>query len=274
MTTPELVLEQAVLVVGQKAADPFYRYRWQGRDLPSWSTIRAIAGIKLPIHEWSLRGLADEAMRWGPTIAAATSTGNEVAIGWLRDKLLAAAYAERDRAARLGTRVHAAVEHGIDPSQAEADIAPRLTWYRNWLARSGARILGQEYQVYNLAVGYGGTVDLLVALPDGSIWLVDVKSGKSVWGEVALQVTGYRRAEFVGRDDVVDEAMTVLHHGITGIAVLHLADDRWEFDALVQDEDTWQAFVGLHRFACWQHDHDDIRDVTWSRRRSPKEGTR
>lgn len=260
-------LDDVVVTIGAKPFDPFYRYRWQGRDLPSWSTLRAIAGVKTQIHGWALDGMVTEAIRMSTTIAAAVTTGNDAAIDWVRAKLWEASIEERDRPARLGTKVHLAVETGVDPDHADADIAAKLASFHHWLRVSGARILRHEYQVYNLTVGYGGTVDLLALLPDGRIFVIDIKSGKHLWGEHALQVMGYLQAEFAGTDDVVDEGLTAFHRSAHGMAVLHLADDFWDFRAMTADQKTWAAFLGLHRFATWQHEHDDIDSVTWSKRR-------
>lgn len=260
------------IVIGAPVRDPFYRYTWQGRDLPSWSTIRAAAGMRPQIHAWALGGMADAALEMSGTLAAATTTGDEAAIKWARARLWDAAVDARDTAARLGTRVHEAVELGTDPALAPSDIAAKLGWFRDWLAVSRAKVLAQEYAIYNLTVGYGGTVDLLVLMPDGSVWVVDLKTGKSVWGEHALQVMGYVHGEFVGVDtedgQQVDEAVTAFHRSARGMAVLHVTDDGWAFHSMRPDAATWEAFTGLFRFAAWQHDHDDIADVTLGVRRS------
>lgn len=117
-------------------------------------------------------------------------------------------------------------------------------------------VLAAERQVWNLTLGYAGTFDLLVRLRDGTIWLVDIKTGKGVYSDHALQLMAYSMAEFVGSDDVVDEAATELLRGIGGMAVLHLADDHWEFRAVRHDAATWSAFRGLLSFATWSADHD------------------
>jgi hypothetical protein len=109
------------------------------------------------------------------------------------------------------------------------DVAPRLRQYLDWLATSKAEILATEFQCWNLGIGYAGTADLLVRFPDQSIWLVDLKTGKGVYGEHALQLLAYLMAEFVGTDDVVDETTTEYLKAATGLAVLHLEADKWEF---------------------------------------------
>ena len=86
---------------------------------------------------------------------------------------------------------------------------------------------------------------------DGSLWIVDYKTGKGIYAEHALQLMAYTMADVVGADDVVDEALTELLHQVTGMAVLHLSDEGWEFHALEPDPATWTAFRGLLAFATW-----------------------
>jgi hypothetical protein len=182
---------------------------------------------------------------------------------WLR----LAATEERDAAAKLGTAVHDAAATGLDPATVPDDVRPRLLQFRAWLAASGVEVLGTEFQCWNLSVGYAGTADLLVRFPNGQVWLIDLKTGKGVFSEHALQLIAYRQAEFVGQDDRVDERLTALLHAATGMAVLHLADDHWEFRSMRVDEETWRAFRGLLAFAMWMHVHDSAESVTVASRR-------
>ena len=113
--------------------------------------------------------------------------------------------------------------------------------------------------------------DLLVRLRDGSIHLVDLKTGKGTYPEYALQLFAYAMAEFVGEDDVVDEAATALLQAIKGMAVLHLTDTGWEYIALRPDPETWSAFRGLLAFAVWMATHRDMASVTLASRTGREE---
>jgi hypothetical protein len=188
----------------------------------------------------------------------------EEASKWLR----LAATEERDAAAELGTAVHDAAASNLDIETVEPAVRPRLLQFRSWLATARPEILATEFQCWNLTAGYAGTADLLVRLLDGSIWLIDLKTGKGTYAEHALQLIDYRTAEFVGSDDVVDDRLTALLHACSGMAVLHLADDHWEFRAIRFDQETLDASRGLLAFARWMHDHRDIGDVTVASRRS------
>jgi hypothetical protein len=250
-------------------------YTWQGRELPSVTTVRRLAGIPHRLHQWTLNQVVAKAVAqpWTlvkmltrkrrPRERVLEKNRTEEASKWLRS----AATEERDASAKLGTAVHDAAALGLDPATVVDEVRPRLLQFRSWLATSRVEILGTEFQCWNLTVGYAGTADLLVRFPNGQVWLIDLKTGKGVYSEHALQLIAYRQAEFVGADDVVDARLTDLLHGAVGVAVLHLADDHWEFRAMRVDEETWRAFRGLLAFATWMHVHDSAESVTVASRR-------
>jgi hypothetical protein len=180
----------------------------------------------------------------------------------VRQELRGAGGAQRDHAADLGTAVHEACTSGRLPEQVPPEVRPRLRQFRNWLATSGAQIVTVERQIWNLTLGYAGSFDLLVRLRDGTLWIIDIKTGKSSYPEHALQLIAYSMAEFVGEDDVIDEKTTTLLHAVKGMALLHLADTGWEFIAVRHDARTWSAFRGLLSFATWLAEHSDMASVT------------
>jgi hypothetical protein len=242
-------------------------YTWRGFELPSVTTIRRMAGVPHGLHQWAIGKVIDRAIdEWselGKQLAAADPAGVAV----VRHRLRQAATDERDAAARLGTAVHDAAAEGKPLTDVPSDVAPRLRQYLDWLSSSGAEILGAEFQVWNLTVGYAGTADFLCRFPDGSIWVVDLKTGKGIYSDHAIQLIGYLMAEFIGENDVIDESLTGLLHRATGMAVLHLAADTWEFVSLRADRDTWAAFRGLLHFAVWSKEHNDIAAVTLGSRK-------
>jgi hypothetical protein len=250
-------------------------YTWQGRELPSVTTVRRMAGIPHGLHQWTLNQVILRAVTEHEQLTAMLTRERrprervleknrmEEAGRWLR----LAATEERDAAAKLGTAVHDAAAEGLDPDAVDPEVRPRLFQFRDWVRSAKPWILGTEFQVFNLSEGYAGTADLLVRLVDGSIWLVDLKTGKGTYSEHLLQLMGYLMGELVGQDDVVDPRLTALLRQVTGIAVLHLADDHWEFRPLEATREAWAAFTGLLRFATWMHANQSIDDVTVTTRR-------
>lgn len=252
-------------------------YTWEGRELPSVTTIRRLAGLPHGLHQWALSQVIDRAVDNFDDLTAMLTRDarprervveknrrREAAI-WLR----AAATDERDLAAELGIAVHDAAARNVALEEAEPAVQPRLRQYLDWIQKSRAQIIASEFQVWNLTEGYAGTADLLVDFPTSDpddtrhrIWLIDLKTGKGTYAEHALQLIDYRTAEFVGADDRKDDRLTFLLKRCEGMAILHLADDGWEFRAIRFDEETLAASRGLLRFALWMHTNPRVEDVT------------
>lgn len=230
-------------------------YRWRGRDLPSVTSIRRLAGVPFGLHNWAIGKVVDRAVDEWRDLSAELAKADPAAVQLLKHRLRKAATDERDEAAALGTAVHDAAATGKALVDVPPEVAPKLRQYLDWLRHSGAEVLASEFQCWNLTVGYAGTADLLCRFPDGSIWVVDLKTGKGIYGEYALQLMAYLMAEFVGEDDDIDADKTELLRQARGVAVLHLASDHWEFVSLRADGETWAAFRGLLAFGLWMRDH-------------------
>ena len=251
-------------------------YTWQGRTLPSVTSVRNMAGQPHALVSWKIAKVCDRAVDELETLNAMMTRSRrprervleknrrKEARAWLR----AAHEEERDRAAGRGTAVHKAAEAGVAPSDvtdyedpesgaiiAADEIRPKLRQYLAWLRESGAEVLLKERQVWNLALGYAGSFDLLCRFPNGELWIVDLKTGSHTYSDHVLQQIAYLMAEFVGADDVVDEAATALLHQVAGVAILHLQDDGWDFIKPVIDAEAWAAFRGLLAFATWTAAH-------------------
>ena len=265
-------------------------YTWRGRELPSVTSVQKLAGLPHGLHQWAISRVVDRATAEVDTLNAMLTRerkprervleANRIteASRWLR----AAATEERDNAAAVGSAVHDAASTGITPASIPdvldtikdgkpitvdgAEVRNRLEQFHDWLRTSKAEVLAQEFQVFNLTVGYGGQADLLVRFPSGRVALVDLKTGTSVYAEHAVQLRAYREAEFVGRDDVVDETLTVMLFAATDLGILHLAEDHWEYIALVDDTTAGDAFRGLVTFATWMASHSDMASSVVGRR--------
>lgn len=251
-------------------------YRWQGVSYPSVTSLRRLAGVPHGLVAWQVNQVIKRATTELETLTSMLTRERkprervleanriEEASRWLR----AAATEERDRSAALGTAVHDAAATGKALEDVEEAIRPRLRWYRDWLAVSRAEIIGSEFQCWSPSLGYAGTADLLCRFPSGALHVVDIKTGGSVYAEYALQTIAYAMADFVGTNDVIDQELTDALHAHTGMGVLHLSDEGWEYVVLRKDEATWAAFRGLLTFAVWMQAHPSGASVTTASRRS------
>jgi hypothetical protein len=257
-------------------------YRWLDEEYPSVTSIRRMAGLPFGLHNWAIGEVANHAVdnvflhadrlkRAYEYGTADTTTDEQDArvtaeMALIKSELRRAATAKRDMAAELGTAVHDAAASDLAPEDVREDLRPRLSQYLDWARVASPAIIGTEFQVWNLSVGYAGTVDLLCQLSDGSVWLVDLKTGGGVYADHVIQIAAYAHAEFVGEDNVRDEWLTDWLRQISGTAVLHLADDGWEFIALPRDDGAWHAFRGLLEFARWSRDHAAVETFTLARK--------
>ena len=96
--------------------------------------------------------------------------------------------------------------------------------------------------------GYGGTFDLLCYDADGKTVLADLKTGKGVYREAALQLAAYGAAELVspmGSQDVypmpVPDRHVVIHVTREGVREIEVAVGSSEFTA-------WWACLDLYRW--------------------------
>lgn len=271
-------------------------YTWRGHDLWSVTSIRSMAGVPFRLVRWQISKVCDRAVDELDTLNDMMSrparkrervvekNRRKEARSWLRQ----AAEEERDKAAMRGSAIHKAAELGIavedvgDWCQTDdgregfdlgegkvvvpaAAIRPKLRQFYAWLEDSGVEILVREGQIWNLTVGYAGSFDILGRQRDGRIVIVDIKTGSSTYSDHVLQQTAYEHGEFIGRDDVIDEAATELLKQVSGAAILHLQDDGWTFIELETGEPAWNAFRGLLLFATWTQGHDHEETYTAAR---------
>src|SRR5690348_5762134 len=87
----------------------------------------------------------------------------------------------------------------IDP-----DLVPYMAGFQAFLDDFQPEYKAAEFTVYNREHRYAGTADAMAQIGD-TLWLLDTKTGKDVYGEAALQLAAYRHAEFIGVAETGDE---------------------------------------------------------------------
>ena len=176
-----------------------HRYTFQGVTYPSVTTILNILDKSGPLMAWSAKETAKAAVRLledGTLPRLVATVGAEGAI----KALTAKSTWERDEAARIGTQIHQwADDHvnGRPVAYTDGVIAKRVELYAGWWSSSGWKLRISEAAVVSPNGGYGGTFDLLAYDADGKTVLADIKTGKGVYAETALQLAAYGMAEYV-----------------------------------------------------------------------------
>lgn len=164
-------------------------------------------------------------------------------------KLKEARYADRDAAANRGTAVHNLAEKLVKGEEIDVpdELAGHVEAYVKFLDDWDVQPVLVEFVVASHQYGYAGTGDLIADLvnPDRPgervRWLLDVKTSRSgVYGETALQLAGYRYADFyldpaTGREEPVPvvERTGVIHVRADGYDLVPVEANRDQHRALL-----------------------------------------
>ena len=185
------------------------------------------------------------------------------------DRMFGARFEKSQPAAKRGTEVHALAEPAIRGEPINMDAVPEelrgyVESYLDFCDVIGPVPLenGTELVVANRTHRYCGTADLVADLPDliydgegiaADRWLLELKTGKGVWPESALQACAYEHSEvFVDPKDPDDERKTEwLKIGRCG--VVHIGPDSWELHPLDTGPEVWEFFLHLR----WLYDRQD-----------------
>ena len=234
-------------------------YEWNGQKLMSVTSYRRVLGMSIQLHTWVL----------SQAINAAVSTDR----GAMGDEdykkmLWKGARAKRDAAASLGTAVHEAAENNVSAESLPRSDERRafLLQYEEAMDELGFEVLLNEAQVFNLTLGYAGSLDIIArcsrdlpsyGLKEGDVIVVDLKTGKGIYNDHALQLGMYLDAEFVGGYDPQDDADveypldTAILQSATKMGVLHLRPDEWEYVPIRHDKTLTDAVSAMTVIAQW-----------------------
>jgi hypothetical protein len=219
-------------------------YTWAGREFPSVTAIIK-GGVPAPfLAGWAAKAAAEYAVANLDRLALlpAAQAVREVK---------QAPRVARDQAAGLGDLVHAAVEAyatGQPCPPLSAEAAALVAALERFLADHRPRFLLAEATVYSRRFGYAGTLDAVCELPaGGSVTLLDVKTGKRVYPEAALQLAAYAAADFCGRLDGSEQPLPA----IAAAAVLHLRPGGYQLVPVPIGRAVLEAFLAALAVFRW-----------------------
>jgi hypothetical protein len=174
-----------------------HRYTYQGATYPGVTSILNVLDKSGPLMGWAANQTADAAIGLLEQLPAMLGT---VGPEGVRKALTSRKNWTNDQAKDLGTDVHSMAELVVlgkpTPPMGEA-TRKRVLHYAEWWKASGWKLRLSEAMVVYPIHGYGGTFDLLAYDADGRTVLADIKTGKGVYREVALQLAAYGMAPIV-----------------------------------------------------------------------------
>lgn len=206
-----------------KAVKPRRRYHDGKKRLPGVTTV--IGSV-----------LAKPALMWWAANVASEATAEALASGLSVEQALEigrkAHAVRRDAAADAGTLAHSYVEQWLaheslavdlaDEQQAKGFAAARrlIDWVEEAEGAGRLEVLGFEVPLVDVASGYGGTIDMVASI-DGVVHVVDFKTGKGVYDEVALQLGAYRALWNLHNPERPVTRALVLHSPVEGDLAVH-----------------------------------------------------
>jgi hypothetical protein len=227
--------------------DARHRYSWNGGPLyPSVTTILGIKD-KPALVGWAKRETAACAVRNLDVLERMVRSGGaQAAVDWLKR----IPDYQRDASANLGSAVHAAAEaiaRGASLAVGD-DVHPFITAYRrDFLETFRPRFIAVEAMVCSPRHEYGGTADAFAEI-DGEVWLLDYKTGASVYPDSALQLAGLARAQFIGYPGDATQYPVPF---ATRFGVLHIRPEGARLLPVVVDRATVAAFLDARRLFEW-----------------------
>lgn len=232
--------------------DERHGYRWSDGvtstdTLPSVTTIMGVLDKSGPLIGWAKRITAEAAVDNAAQIPGWVALGGKSGAVSLLTK---AATQTRDKAADVGTRVHALAESVARGQAVELtdEERPFLKAYQDFLAEWQPRYLAAEEMVVSLTHGYGGTFDAIVEMA-GDVWMLDTKTSKGCYPETSLQLAAYTFADFIGRPA---DGKRYSIPPITAYGVLHLRPEGYEVVPYDVTQETFNAFLYARRLYEWR----------------------
>lgn len=152
---------------------------------------------------------------------------------------------KRNTAAVKGTAVHGygqKLAHGERVEGIPDEVAKKVDQYVRFLNEWQVVPVITESAICILSLPCGGTLDLVFTSPlfPGRVFLADIKTSKAIYGETALQLEGYSRADFYIDGGGGEVPMSEL--GITDHVVIHLEEDGYHVLEMEHGDDVWKVF--------------------------------
>lgn len=230
------------------------------------STLKAIP--KEFLVGWAAKVTAEAAIRDHDVVKLMMSKGDKKgAIAHIKGARFRDMQAKGDR----GTIVHAAVDSYLAGKPMPRDEMERLldeTFIPDNLRQSTAGMIAgvmeflwdteidvhhNERTLYSRTHQCAGTADIIGSLQIGGSVVpavIDVKTSKSIYDEVALQLCAYARADFAGLNDGTESPLLppeLGHEGPIkyGVVVRPKADGTYERADFILNDDVFELFLAL-----------------------------
>lgn len=222
-------------------------YTLDGHEIPGVTTIIGLLD-KPALVGWAAEQSASYAVEnWGRL--------SELPLMERAKQIRNARYAKNRQATVKGNRIHAMAERlqAGEPVEVPPAVESQVQAVARFLDDWQMQPVCAETPLCNTGYRYGGTLDAVVTSPRLGTILMDWKTGKGVYDEVALQLAAYRAADLTLAEQVtvgprggrktswVEQPMPATD----GCYVAHVLTDSVELHPIDADEKVLAAFLYL-----------------------------
>lgn len=242
-------IEEARLATGlhriekQGKNGPYHYYKLDGKRVPGVTGIIKATVPAPRLVDWAARVTARYAADHLDTLWGMRHLGADKIFAVLESE----PRAQRDSAGERGTQLHKWAESMIHGQKVEGISSELLPWVlamRDYIETMRPRPVLMEAPVGSRRHNYAGTLDSVSDFPDGQRRIVDYKSSRGVYSEVALQLAGYRGADVYLDPDGNEQAMADLGISEEGY-VVHIRPEGFKVHPVYVGPEAFQAFARL-----------------------------
>ena len=233
-----------------------HRYYMDGKPVPGVTSLLKDGLPKPALVYWSAKSVAEYVADNEDAVESLRGMGREPMVAALKG----VPWEARDRSAAKGTDIHALAErvvHGEDV-EVPADLLDPVQGYVDFLDRFDVRPVLTERSCGNRTLWYAGRFDLIADI-SGVRWLLDVKTGKDIYADAALQLDAYRHAEFYVDDDDPDTEHPMPE--IERIGGLHVTDMGTTLIPMRNDGHPFKVFTHVAWVAKQKKTIDDFKQT-------------
>jgi hypothetical protein len=220
----------------------------QARDVPGASSLAKVLAAP-GLERWKLGRVADAILVEGIRD---------------RDQAIRSVYGPTE-AAQRGSEIHAAIEAAILGEPYDELYESAVRRWRGLVAEHDLIVHSVERTVAHASIGYAGTLDQVVE-HDGRFRVLDLKTGKGVWPEVAIQLAALANAQgWLAADGTIEPFELPLDTEVAYVA--HIPDTSARSDLIpVRLDRVWPVVSALVEIWRWQKTSKlDIGDALPSR---------
>lgn len=241
-----------------------WSYKIGGEPIQSVTKIIGEGVPKPALTAWAAREVADCVVERRQVVL------NELNDEEIRDFLRGAPFRTRDAAANRGTEVHRLATDLIAgrPVAPPPEIAKHVESYADFLDAWGIEDAVVERPCFHLELRYGGTFDMMASSPRVGRAFWDIKTSKSgVYGEVALQLSGYSRAEVY----IAEDGEQLPMEPVDQFFAVWVTDKGYDVFRIDVGDEEWNTFRAAARVAWWREHRMErvVGDSMWSSQAVP-----